>query len=72
MVLAGSALRAQGSRSGGQGEEPCPRMVSMLCLAPDPALATAALGSTSGLGALQLQWMDRELGCQVRDSGADT
>ena len=39
--------------------------------APDPALATEALGSTSGLRALQLQWVDKEPGFQVRDSGAE-
>lgn len=71
MVLAGSALGAQGGRGGGQGEEPCPRTVSMHPVAPGPALATAALGSTSGLRALQFQWVDREPEFQVRDRGAE-
>lgn len=40
-------------------------------MAPGPALALAALGNTSELRALQLQWIDRKPGFQVRDGGAE-
>lgn len=74
MIPAGSVLRAQGKGGGGrgQGEEPCPWMVNFSFTSTSwPSTGLAALGSTSELRALQLQWIDRKPGFQVRDGGAE-